>query len=212
MQDMQDIKVLALTGEIGAGKSTAAKILEAMGGVRLDADEIALSLWQREDIKDKAVTRWGNKILDDNSKIIFAEVAKIIFNSSEEYKFCCNLIHPAVMSELEAQVKNLKALNKYNFNFIIVELPLLFEVDKSLWHDFWVDYILFIAADKALRIKRCLARGWDEDELKRRESYYLPAFARKAKSDFIINNNQDLNILIKELAGVLNKLNIKIKD
>ena len=57
---MQDIKVIALTGEIGAGKSTAAKILEAMGGVRLDADEIALSLWQRQDIKDKAVTRWGN--------------------------------------------------------------------------------------------------------------------------------------------------------
>ncbi|MBQ4418097.1 MAG: dephospho-CoA kinase [Synergistaceae bacterium] len=210
IKDMQDIKVIALTGEIGAGKSTAAKILEAMGGVRLDADEIALSLWQRQDIKDKAVIRWGNKILDDNSKIIFAEVAKIIFNSSDEYKFCCNLIHPAVMSELEAQVKNLKALNKYNF--IIVELPLLFEVDKSLWHDFWVDYILFIAADKASRVKRCAARGWDEDELKRRESYYLPAFARKAKSDFIINNNQDLNILIQELAGVLNKLNIKIKD
>ena len=203
------MKVIALTGEIGAGKSAAAKVLEALGGVRLDADKIALSLWQRKDIKDKAVTRWGKNILDDEFNIIFAEIAKIIFNSSEEYKFCCELLHPVVMQQLAAKVSELKALN--NYSFIVAEVPLLFEVDKNLWAD-WVDYILFIAADKAVRIQRCRERGWDDGELSRRESYYLPAFARKAHSDFIINNNQDLEYLITELADLLSKLNIKIKN
>ena len=203
------MKVIALTGEIGAGKSAAAKVLEALGGVRLDADKIALSLWQRQDIKDKALARWGKNILDDEFNIIFAEIAKIIFNSREEYKFCCELLHPAVMQELAAKVNELKNLN--NYNFIVAEVPLLFEVDNKLWRS-WVDYILFIAADKATRIQRCHERGWDDDELSRRESYYLPAFARKAHSDFIINNNHDLEYLIKELAGLLNKLNIKINN
>ena len=113
------------------------------------------------------------------------------------------------MQELAAKVNELKAFN--NYNFIVAEVPLLFEVDNKLWRS-WVDYILFIAADKAVRFQRCRERGWDDGELSRRESYYLPSFARKAHSDFIINNDRDLEYLIQELADLLSKLNIKIKN
>ena len=47
--------VTAITGDIGAGKSTAAKIFEEMGALRIDADDIVKELWQSREIISKAV-------------------------------------------------------------------------------------------------------------------------------------------------------------
>lgn len=199
------MKVIAITGEIGAGKSAVSRIIEAMGGVRLDADAVALNLWKREDIKNAAVSHWGNLILDDNGDIIYAKIARLIFSpelasSKDDYKWCCSLIHPLVMTELEEQVMKLKNQNKNNF--IIVEVPLLFEVGRNLWNK-WIDYVIFVTASMETRIKRCLERGWDENELTRRENYYLPAAERMRQSDFIIDNNGDLESLIIKIIDIL---------
>lgn len=199
------MKVIAVTGEIGAGKSAVSRIIENLGGVRLDADAAALKLWKDENIKNAAVSRWGDIILDGNGEIIYSQIARLIFSpdlpdAKADYKWCCSLIHPLVMRELEAQVINLK--NNNNFELAVVEIPLLFEVGRENW-DKWVDDVIFVTAPRETRIKRCAERGWDEKELVRRENYYLPAAERMKQSDFIINNDGDLESLVIKIINIV---------
>lgn len=199
------MRVIAVTGEIGAGKSAVSRIIENLGGVRLDADAAALKLWKNKDIKNAAVSRWGGVILDKDGEIIYSQIARLIFspdlpNARVDYKWCCSLIHPLVMLELETQVINLK--NDNNFKLAVVEVPLLFEVGREHW-DKWVDDVIFVTAPRETRIKRCAERGWDEKELTRRENYYLPAGERMKQSDFVINNDGDLESLVFKIISIL---------
>ena len=111
---------IVVTGDIGAGKSTASKLLaEKFSCPLLDADLITASLWQNDSVKAQARSRWGEKIFDSSGNITKVEISKIIFNDEGEYKFCNALIHPLVLSELKRQAEN--------FEKIILEVPLIFE-------------------------------------------------------------------------------------
>ncbi|MBR0095462.1 MAG: dephospho-CoA kinase, partial [Synergistaceae bacterium] len=82
--------VVAITGDIGAGKSTVAKLLaEKFRCPLLDADAITAELWRNdENIKALAVLRWGAGILDTSGNIIKSEISRRIFFDPDEYKFC----------------------------------------------------------------------------------------------------------------------------
>ena len=179
--------VIAITGDIGAGKSTAAKILAAMLGCEyLSADGIALSLWEREDIKAQAVRRWGSDILDVSGNIIRAEIARNIFSAKSEYDFCNTLLHPLVMQELQER-------SHYP---AVIEIPLLPEVGRPLW----VDAVIYVTAGFDIRAERCrLQRGWNCEELRRRENFLLPQSQRIAISDYTIYNESNISELEKQL-------------
>ena len=186
---------IALTGEIGAGKSTAAKILaEKLNYELFNADLIAKDLWQNENIKNKLISHYKNFILDENNNIDLKKLAQIIFNDNDEYKFSCKLIHPVVMSEL-------KKISGYNS---VIEIPLIFEAG---FYD-WINYILYVGADFESRLKRCeLQRGWDKNELLRREKFLMPRDQRIKLSGYIIYNDGDLKDLEHEILKFIEWLN-----
>ena len=77
--------VRAITGDIGSGKSSAAHILAGLLGCEcLDADVAAKTMWQREDVKARAVSRWGNEILDMSGNVIMPIIAGRIFLICQE--------------------------------------------------------------------------------------------------------------------------------
>ena len=189
--------VIAITGDIGAGKSTVSKFLaEKLGCERLDADVVAKSLWLRDDVKAQAVSRWGEKILDNSGKILIPEIAKIIFNDETENKFCNSMLHPLVMSELEQQ-------SQENKN-IVLEIPLLFEAGSSFD---WINFVVYVTANFDVRAERCrISRGWSIDELMRREKMLLPQSEKISMSDYIIHNGGNISELEGEIHEIIRNL------
>ena len=190
---------VAITGDIGAGKSTAAKLLaEKFSCPLLDADKITAELWHDESVKKIFVQRWGNKILDSSGEIIKSEISRRIFSDINEYNFCNSVIHPLIMSEIEAKCEQLALTNKY----IVAEIPLLFEACET--RPTWMDKIIYVAASFEVRAKRCFEqRGWSVDELRRRESFLMPRNEKISLSDFVIYNDSDLEKLKQNLSSKL---------
>lgn len=185
--------VTAVTGEIGSGKSTAARILaEKLGCVCFDADRAAKALWLRDDVKAQAVNRWGTEILDPSGQILTTRIAEHIFSAKSEHDFCNRLIHPLVMSELRELVQCREDS--------VLEIPLLPEAGRPDW----INRVIYVAADFAVRAERCRAqRSWSVKELRRRESFLLPARERISVCDVVIHNDGGINELAIQLEELI---------
>ena len=179
----------AITGDIGAGKSTAAKILaEKLSCPLLDADKITAEFWHDGKVKKIFASRWSSEILDSSGEIIKNEISRRIFFDVDEYKFCNSILHPLVMKELRIRTEKLESEN------FVVEIPLLFEACEK--KPAWIDKIIFVTASFEIRSRRCLEqRGWSVDELKRRESFLMPRDKKISMSDLVIKNDGSLDDL-----------------
>ncbi len=183
--------IVAITGDIGAGKSTVAKLLaEKFSCPLLDADKITAELWQDENIKSIFAARWGCP----SGEITKSEISRRIFSDTDEYKFCNSILHPAVMKKIHDEAVKIKNC--------VIEIPLLFEATAGQKPDF-IEKIFYVAADFYTRARRCLEqRGWDVDELKRREKFLLPREKKISMSDEVIYNNgsiDELNFMSRSL-------------
>ena len=186
---MADTRITVVTGDIGAGKSTVSGILARnMNAVSLNADIAAKNLWLHDDVKSIFVSRWGAGILDASGKIITPELSRLIFSDKREYDFCCAIIHPLVMSELEQQTRGA--------GVFVVEIPLLPEVGRPSW----AERVIYVAAEFSVRAARCReSRGWNEEELLRREKFLLPREQRINAGDCVLHNDGDIYELEREI-------------
>ena len=180
---------LALTGDVGAGKSTLARLWGEMGAFVLDADEMVRTLWTRPCILQAALFRWGAEILDEQGKAVPSAIAAKAFADREEYDWICALLHPLVRLEMERSASALEG-------WVVAEIPLLFEGGVP-W---WIDGTVYVTAPEAGRRERNVSRGWREDEIPRRESFLLPGSEKRARADLVVGNSSDLETLRKEAS------------
>ncbi len=186
--------IITITGDIGAGKSTVSDLFAKFTGYeKFNADEIAKGLWNSDEVKNLIVSRWGDNALDENNNVRLKMIAEIIFNSPSEYEYSCKIIHPRVMSKLFELTNN---------NNAVIEVPLLFEAGRPEW----VKLVIFVTAEYKIRLARVKNRGWNENELLRREKFLLPQKKRMAMSDIIIMNNSDLEDLEARVKEIINAL------
>jgi dephospho-CoA kinase len=167
---------VALTGEIGAGKSTMARIWRDLGANVFDADTIAKEQWRSPEIIKKIKIRWGDDVIQDGVPD-YGKIAEFAFSNDEEYQFTISLIHPATISKM---AKTVHALS----GWVVLEIPLLFE---SGWFDL-IDCVICVTATDDLRISRNLDRGWGETELSRRERFLIGSQKKQSLSDLVLCN------------------------
>ncbi len=192
---------IAITGDVGAGKSTVARILrEKLACESVSADEIAKSLWDTEHVREAAVSRWGSSIVDDAGNVIKSEVARIIFANESENVWCNNLLHPLVFSKLREIVNHERLLGS---GFVLLEIPLLFEANVA---KFW-DYVIFVTAKLETRLQRCeIDRNWSREEFFRRERFFLDSRVKISCSDFVIENDSGLGELCAKLETIISNI------
>ncbi len=172
---------VALTGDVGAGKSTVARVWRDMGACVIDADAVAKRQWLRPEVMEQAVARWGDSVRRADGSPDYAAIARHAFQNEEEHAFTNALIHPGARTDLTCAAK---AGN----GWIVAEIPLLFE---SGMHD-WIDCVAYAAAPIERRIERNAVRGWDAQEILRRERLLLPSAEKQARADFVLFNDGDL--------------------
>lgn len=168
--------VMALTGEPGAGKSTALQWFASRGAAVLDADAAVRDLWKEPWLLEQARRRWGEAVFSGGA-VDKKAVSRIIFSDKEEYNWLCRLIYPVVYARLQ------RALPPRGI--AVAEIPMLFEAGRPQW----VDCVLFMAADHGLRARRSAFRGLDDVELARREKFFMKKEERMERSDWTVCND-----------------------
>jgi dephospho-CoA kinase len=207
MEDVEKMTntVMAITGDVGAGKSTAAKLFESLGGYLIDADRVVAELWLTPQVTAAAVGRWGEGILDEKGRVVHRFVAERIFADRMEYDWLMGFIHPLVGGEIDRRLRrlweNAEENVERNGNWAVVEIPLLFETGVSPW----VTAKVFVTASRETRLERCRERGWDEAEMQRREGFFLPSHERIARADYVIRNDGDRDALKKAVMEIYSK-------
>ncbi|MDR1508345.1 MAG: divalent cation tolerance protein CutA [Synergistaceae bacterium] len=167
---------VAVTGEIGAGKSALTRIWGEMGANVFELDTLAKKYWSCPEIREAAERRWGAGVYE-NGVPVFKKIAEKVYKDFEEYRFSANLIHPPAMVEVSRDVRNIGG-------WIVVECPLLYETG---WFDL-VDCVVCVTSTDDLRMERSASRGWREEEIAIRERFLMGSPKKQAMSDIVLCN------------------------
>jgi dephospho-CoA kinase len=187
------MSVIALTGGIGAGKSTVAQFFSELGAVVVDADQLArIAIERGSEGFDEVVTTFGQSIIS-NGDIDRKALAAIVFNDPQARVDLEAIIHPRVQ-KLFAQ-----AVAESDQSVpMIYEIPLLVETDAARKFDF----VITVEADEELRISRLLSRGMFISDIKARLANQAPAEKRIAIADAVIRNDGDDDHLLRQVENL----------
>jgi dephospho-CoA kinase len=178
--------IIGITGGIGSGKSTIARIFGELGCMVISSDEQV-----REAYDDPAVVRqlrawWGDQIVDLDGHLNRSKVADIIFNDPGQRSKLEALVHPKVSQLRQRRME--EGSHNTQVKAFIWDTPLLFEAGLSGG----CDAIVFVESPLERRLERVkISRGWDEAELRRREKSQWPLDKKREISDYIVGNTAD---------------------
>lgn len=189
-------KIVGLTGGIGSGKSTIARMFQQHGVPVYIADEEAKQLMELPETIQKIQAVFGDDVLH-SGKIDRKKLAQIVFQNPEKLQALNGIIHPLVRSHFETWLQM-----HAECAFIIKEVAILFESGSyKECHK-----IITVVAPESVRISRVMQRdGATAQEVIDRIRNQWTDEQRVAKSDFVINNENPLETE-KEFLEILNKL------
>ena len=179
---MKKLKV-AVTGNIGSGKSSFCKFLEEMNYKVIKADDVAKDLMVNDNsIKGKIIKNFGDSAYEGNelNKKYLAE--KVFSNQSNLHKIN-EIVHPAVIKIVTQQMnEQLK-----DSNIVFHEAALIYEADlEELF-----DIVVLITADPRVRMERKKNQsGLSAEEFTKRESNQIPEEEKMKRADFVFTNNE----------------------
>ena len=171
--------ILGLTGSIGMGKTTTAKMFAKYGIPVWEADTSVHKLYSKE---DEAVELFKEKFPSSivNNEVSRAELKKLINDEERNLETIETLIHPLVSNDRKRFVK---AAQKKNIPLIVLDIPLLFEKG----HEKSVDYIIVVSVTEETQRKRVLERNTMTPEMfEKILEVQIPDTEKKQKADFVI--------------------------
>ena len=193
--------IIGIVGAPAGGKSTVAECLAELGATWINADKIAHEMLEKPSVKDKLVVYFGEQILAKDGKIDRSSLAELVFGDDEPHRKGLNylesVVHPLTRQQITYQIQNAPF-----HQITLLDVPLLFE---SKWHHV-CDEIWFIDAPRDKRLARAVARGWNEDELTKREQNQLPIEQKRAFSTRVISNDKSLIDLKDRLREIWDDL------
>jgi dephospho-CoA kinase len=184
---------VAITGGIGAGKSTALAAFRRHGAATVSSDEIVHHLLGTDDaVRDALVGRLGAGILGPDGRPDRGAIAHVVFRDRDALAFLEGLLHPLVSREYLAWREQLAALDDPPA-VCVTEVPLLFESGAEERYD----KIVVVTAPRRLRESR---RDRPIDE---REERLLPDREKVRRADFHYRNVGSEQELDAWVAGVM---------
>ncbi len=192
-------KIIAVTGTIGTGKSTAAGMLKSLGGknvLLLDADRIAKKFLKRGGESAGMIAQLFPDAVDKSGKIDTRKLADAVFSSKTKLSMLNSLIHPFVIRAIKQK------LEKFREKFVVLDIPLVIEADMLGI----VDKLIIVNADKSAVIKRS---KFSRKEIERRSSNQMP-FEEKKKH--AIKKLGDKNVFVVDNSSGLKKTREQVKS
>ncbi len=193
------MKVIGITGGIASGKSATSKYIKSLGFKIYDCDEIAHNIFDESDVKKEIANTFNIK-----GDVKREEISKIVFNDKNKMEALNNIMRKRITLKM---IELLNDVNNKEDDLIFFDVPLLYE-----WHLYdMFNNVIFVYVDKNTQIERLIKRDKiDKDYALKKLDAQIDIedkfkFAERRK-DFIINNNQDLSYLYKEIDMTLKEI------
>ena len=182
--------VIGLTGGIGTGKSEVARILEELGAVIIDADQVGHEAYTPHSATwSEVVAAFGPDILGDNQEIDRRKLGSIVFSDPAQLERLNGIMHPQMARMVSEKVENFRTSGK---RVVVVEAAVLFEAG---W-DRLVDEGWSSSAPEDTVVARLMSRnGMAEQEARNRINSQMSASERARRSQAIVDNSGDIDHL-----------------
>ena len=194
------LKVLGLTGGIGSGKSTVAKLIADLGVPVLDADQLAREVVQpgRPALAEVAAA-WPEAISPDG-KVARKRLADIVFNDPVQRLRLEAIMHPRIQALADERFDDLA---RKGHALAIYEASLL--VESGRYKDF--DGLVVVTASPETQLERVLARGdLTEAEAQARIDAQLPLLAKVRVATHLVDNDGELDATKTQVERLLASL------
>ena len=193
------MKIFGLTGKTGAGKSTVASKLEAMGFYVIDGDLIARNITRKGKPALKELAKeFGCDIITEDGSLDRKKLASRAFKDKESTAKLNSITHPIIKAEFETEIE--KAEEK-GFSYAVIDAAALLESNcKDL-----CEKIIVVTAPEDIRLSRILQRdGITKEQALTRMNAQFPDEYYNEKADILIRNyppfEKDTDHILKELT------------
>lgn len=195
------MKKIGLTGGIGSGKSTVAKLLADAGFTVVDADKIAREIMEPgSPVLDDVAAAFGDDLIRADGSLDRGELARRAFVDKQATEKLNSITHPAIRAESERRFAAAEAAGE---PAVVYDMPLL--VELGMHRD--MDLTIVVDVDAEERVRRLTSsRGLDESDARARIAQQIDAATRNAAADIIIDNNGDPSALKPQVDALVERL------
>jgi dephospho-CoA kinase len=187
---------IGLTGGIGSGKSTVAKIFEILGTPVYNADDAAKRIMQEDQaLRAELLKAFGGRTFE-NGILNRAYLAGIVFGNPEKLALLNKMVHPRTIKDAH------EWMEKQTTPYAIKEAALVFETD--VWQK--LDVVIGVSAPYDLRLKRAMMRDHSSKEtVESIMGKQMNEEEKMKRCDFVIYNDE-LQLLIPQVIELHKKL------
>jgi dephospho-CoA kinase len=187
---------VGITGGIGSGKTTVARLFQLLGVPVYYADDAAKELMNSNpDLRAALIKNFGDTVYE-NGLLNRARLAAMVFNKPGQLALLNSIVHPIVIEDASSWMKKQKA------SIVMKEAAIFFESGSHVE----MDFIIGVYAPESLRLKRVMQRdGSDEKAVKDRMSRQMNEEEKMKRCDFILKNNEE-ELLIPQVITLYKKL------
>ncbi|MGF1599963.1 MAG: dephospho-CoA kinase [Acidimicrobiales bacterium] len=189
------MRLVALTGGIGSGKSSVSEQLAARGAVIIDADETVKDLQRPgRPLYDAMVARWGEGILGPDGELDRPSVASLVFGDDVERKAMNRMVRPLVRTAMRAVAGSRAGTD----GVVIYDIPLLVEGGGA--GPWGASAVIVVDCPTELAIERLMAfRSFTRADAEARIAAQASREDRLAIADLVVDNSGDLAALEAEV-------------
>lgn len=192
------MRILGVTGGIGAGKSTVSGLLQRNYGAEIiDTDKISRKIYEiGAPAYEKVLAQFGREYLREDGSIDRKKLAGLVFTDEEALKRLNAIAHPAIQEEVERRLPQAKGL-------AVVDGALLIEAGFYRL----VDKLLLVTADMEVRLARIMQRdGCTRQQALDRVASQMPDEEKKRYADIVLDNSLGMDALERRLAAAMEEL------
>lgn len=191
------MKLVAITGSIGCGKTTIAKIVEKLGYTVFDVDGWVRRLYFKKDFI-KVICKHFPAV-EENGQVNKRALRNIVFSDNKQLKVLEGLIHPFLRETLKDVIRK----NACRDDIFFIDVALLFEMG---W-DKYCDFILVADVDYEIQKKRVMNRdNVTAEDFDRINNVQLSNSYKINLADVVINTDKPKNLLKVEMINIIQGL------
>jgi dephospho-CoA kinase len=190
------VRRVGLTGGIGAGKSTVARLFAERGAVVVDSDLLAREVVAPgTDGLAEIVAAFGDAILQPDGSLDRPALGAIVFSDPDALKVLEGITHPRIQAE---SARLIDAAEAAGAPVLIHDIPLL--VESGATENF--EDIVVVEAPDEVRLARLEQRGLPRDQALERMKSQATNEQRRAAATYVIDNGGSLDDLRRQIDRV----------
>ncbi len=192
---------LVVTGSIGMGKSTTARMFAAKGWPLYDADQAVHDLYKKNGAAVDPIAKIFPSAIR-NHAVDRKELSKIILGDEEKIKQIEAIVHPLTR---KMQADFIQQAEKNHAHGVVFDIPLFFETGGNKSKG--VDYIIVASAPYAIQKKRAFARpDMTEEKFASIIARQMPDEQKRQRADFIVETEHGMAHAKQQVARILQKI------